>query len=308
MSSPGDAVVAARALTKAYGPRTVVDGIDLTIEPGECFGLLGPNGAGKTTTLRMLLGLTAPTGGHLTVLGAPVPAHGRAMRARIGVVPQTDALDPDFTVRENLVTWASYFGLVGDQSPRIDALLAFAALTARAGSGVGALSGGMRRRLSLARALVNDPELVVLDEPTTGLDPQARQHIWQQLRGLRGEGRTLILTTHYMEEAERLCDRLAIIDGGQVVAAGAPRELIAAYIEPCVLELRGERAWYWGRETGAALAARSEDVGDTLLLYAHDDGPMLAALEEAPGLDDHLSRRANLEDVFLRLTGHELRD
>jgi lipooligosaccharide transport system ATP-binding protein len=307
MSDPGDAVVAARALTKAYGPRTVVDGIDLTIEPGECFGLLGPNGAGKTTTLRMLLGLTAPSGGHLTVLGAPVPARGRAMRARIGVVPQTDALDPDFTVRENLVTWASYFGLVGDQSPRIDALLAFAALAGRADAGVGALSGGMRRRLSLARALVNDPELVVLDEPTTGLDPQARQHIWQRLRGLRGEGRTLILTTHYMEEAERLCDRLAIIDGGRVVAAGAPRELIAAYIEPCVLELRGECAWYWGRETGAALAARSEDVGDTLLLYAHDDGPLLAALEDAPGLD-HLSRRANLEDVFLRLTGHELRD
>ncbi|MEF8834084.1 MAG: ATP-binding cassette domain-containing protein, partial [Halofilum sp. (in: g-proteobacteria)] len=267
----------------------------------------GPNGAGKTTTLRMLLGLTHPSAGELTVLGHRIPDAARAMRARVGVVPQTDALDPDFTVRENLLTWASYFGLEGGIGPRVDELIRFAALDGREDAGVAALSGGMRRRLSLARALINDPELVVLDEPTTGLDPQARQHIWQRLRRLRDDGRTLILTTHHMEEAERLCDRLAIVDGGRIVAEGRPRDLIAAHIEPCVLELRGGGAWQWGRDEGMALAARSEDVGDTLLLYAHDDRELLASLGEAPTIE-YLSRRANLEDVFLRLTGHDLRD
>ncbi|MFW5970056.1 MAG: ATP-binding cassette domain-containing protein, partial [Halofilum sp. (in: g-proteobacteria)] len=282
-------------------------GVDLAIQPCECFGLLGPNGAGKTTTLRMLLGLTHPSAGELTVLGYRIPEAARAMRARVGVVPQTDALDPDFTVRENLLTWASYFGLDRGIGPRVDELIRFAALEGREDAGVAALSGGMRRRLSLARALINDPELVVLDEPTTGLDPQARQHIWQRLRRLRDDGRTLILTTHYMEEAERLCDRLAIVDGGRIVAEGRPRDLIARHIEPCVLELRGGAAWHWGRGEGISLAARSEDVGDTLLLYAHDDSELLASLGEAPTIE-YLSRRANLEDVFLRLTGHELRD
>ncbi len=300
-------VVSARGLAKNYDGRAVVDGVDLAIEPGECFGLLGPNGAGKTTTLRMLLGLTHPSAGELTVLGHAIPERARAMRASVGVVPQTDALDPDFTVRENLLTWASYFGLERGIGPRVDEMIRFAALGGREGAGVAALSGGMRRRLSLARALINDPELVVLDEPTTGLDPQARQHIWQRLRRLRDDGRTLILTTHYMEEAERLCDRLAIVDGGRIVAEGRPRDLIAHHIEPCVLELRGGAAWQWGRGEGTALAARSEDVGDTLLLYAHDDSELLASLGEAPTIE-YLSRRANLEDVFLRLTGHDLRD
>jgi lipooligosaccharide transport system ATP-binding protein len=300
-------VVTARALAKRYDGKAVVDGVDLAIERGECFGLLGPNGAGKTTTLRMLLGLTHPSAGELNVLGHRVPDAARAMRARVGVVPQTDALDPDFTVRENLLTWASYFGLERGIGPRVDELIRFAALEGREEAGVAALSGGMRRRLSLARALINDPELVVLDEPTTGLDPQARQHIWQRLRRLRDDGRTLILTTHYMEEAERLCDRLAIVDGGRIIAEGRPRDLIADHIEPCVLELRGGAAWQWGREEGIALAARSEDVGDTLLLYAHDDSELLASLGDAPTIE-YLNRRANLEDVFLRLTGHELRD
>ncbi len=300
-------VVTARSLAKRYEGRPVVDGVDLAIEPGECFGLLGPNGAGKTTTLRMLLGLTHPSAGELAVLGHRIPEAARAMRARVGVVPQTDALDPDFTVRENLLTWASYFGRERGIGPRVDELIRFAALDGREDAGVAALSGGMRRRLSLARALINDPELVVLDEPTTGLDPQARQHIWQRLRRLRDDGRTLILTTHYMEEAERLCDRLAIVDGGRIVAEGRPRDLIANHIEPCVLELRGGAAWRWGRGEGIALAARSEDVGDTLLLYAHDDSELLASLGEAPTIE-YLNRRANLEDVFLRLTGHELRD
>ncbi len=301
------AAIEADGLTKRYGDSTVVDGVDLAIEAGECFGLLGPNGAGKTTTLRMLLGLVHPSGGRLTALGHAVPEGARAMRSRVGVVPQTDALDPDFSVCENLLTWASYFGIESAARARVAELIRFAALEGREDAGVGALSGGMRRRLSLARALINEPELIVLDEPTTGLDPQARQHIWQRLRGLRDDGRTLILTTHYMEEAERLCDRLAIIDGGRVIARGRPRDLIAAYIEPYVLELRGAAGWQWGREAGAALAGRSEAVGDTLLLYAHDDAELLAALGEAPALE-YVSRRANLEDVFLCLTGHELRD
>jgi lipooligosaccharide transport system ATP-binding protein len=300
-------VIRAQGLVKRYDGRAVVDGIDLEVAAGECFGLLGPNGAGKTTTLRMLLGLIRPDEGLLEVLGHPVPEQARAMRARVGVVPQTDALDPDFSVRENLLTWASYFGQEHAAAGRIDELIRFAALEGREEASVGALSGGMRRRLSLARALVNRPEMVVLDEPTTGLDPQARQHIWQRLRRLRGEGVTLILTTHYMEEAERLCDRLAIVDGGRIVAHGSPRELIGARIEPYVLELRGEPGWRWGEAAGVPRADRVERVGDTLLLYTHDDGPLLEALGRADGIDYH-SRRANLEDVFLRLTGHELRD
>ncbi|PSQ93382.1 MAG: ABC transporter, partial [Proteobacteria bacterium SW_6_67_9] len=224
------AVIRAQGLGKRYGEMTVVDSVDLAVQRGECVGLLGPNGAGKTTTLRMLLGLTHPSAGLLRVLGHAVPEQARAMRARVGVVPQADALDPDFTVRENLVTWASYFGLDGAMGERIDELLQFAALEGREHAPVTALSGGMRRRLTLARALVNRPDLIVLDEPTTGLDPQARQHIWQRLRRLRDDGATLILTTHYMEEAERLCDRLAIIDHGRIVAQGRPRDLVEAWI------------------------------------------------------------------------------
>jgi len=301
------AVIRAQGLGKRYGEMTVVDGVDLAVQRGECVGLLGPNGAGKTTTLRMLLGLTHPSAGLLRVLGHAVPEQARAMRARVGVVPQADALDPDFTVRENLVTWASYFGLDGAIGERIDELLQFAALEGREHAPVTALSGGMRRRLTLARALVNRPDLIVLDEPTTGLDPQARQHIWQRLRRLRDDGATLILTTHYMEEAERLCDRLAIIDHGRIVAQGRPRDLVRAWIEAHVLELRGRAAVEWGRREGAAWADRCEQVGDTLLLYARDDDPLLAALQETPSVDYHI-RRGNLEDVFLRLTGHELRD
>jgi lipooligosaccharide transport system ATP-binding protein len=301
------AVIEARGLSKRYGDRHVVDTVDLAVEPGECFGLLGPNGAGKTTTLRMLLGLTHPSAGRLHVLGMAVPEQARAMRARAGVVPQMDALDPDFSVHENLVTWASYFGLDAEVSERIEHLIRFAALEGRQGAPVGALSGGMRRRLSLARALVNDPDLVVLDEPTTGLDPQARQHIWQRLRRLRDDGVSLVLTTHYMEEAERLCDRIAIIDGGRVVAHDSPRGLIDAWIEPHVLELHGNAGLDWGERHGAALASRRERVGDTMLLYAREPGAFEAALAGAGPIDYH-ARRGNLEDVFLRLTGHDLRD
>ena len=303
----GELVVRARGLRKRYGDTEVVCGVDLDVRRGECFGLLGPNGAGKTTTLRMLLGQTPPSAGELQVLGHPVPEQARSARNRIGVVPQMDNLDPDFTVRENLFTYARYFGLDGPEvQKRVDRLLEFAQLDGRSRAQIHALSGGMKRRLSLARALVNEPDLVVLDEPSTGLDPQARQHIWQRLNALVKQGRTLILTTHYMEEAERLCDRLAIIDHGTIIACDTPRRLIAEHIEPHVIELRGHDIGRW-QEQGVALADRAERVGDTLLFYTRDPEPLLAALGANPE-QRYWHRPAGLEDVFLRLTGHELRD
>ena len=305
---PGTPLVSARGLTKHYDGRPVVDHVDLDVMPGECFGLLGPNGAGKTTTLRMLLGLTPPDGGELTALGEPIPARAREARTRIGVVPQFDNLDPDFTVRENLTTYASYFGLRGEAlSRRVEELIEFANLRGRESVPIQALSGGMKRRLTLARALINAPELVVLDEPTTGLDPQARHHIWQRLRTLLSRGTTLIITTHYMEEAERLCDRLAIIDQGRVVACDTPRALIRAHIEPHVLELSGHAATVWLDAQGnLSDVARLHRVGDASLLYSSDPRPLLDRLD-ADGLR-YLHRPANLEDVFLKLTGHDLRD
>jgi lipooligosaccharide transport system ATP-binding protein len=306
-SAPRNAVTTA-GLVKRYGETTAVDGLDLTIERGECFGLLGPNGAGKTTTLRLILGQTPPTEGSVHVLGHPIPAATRAMHRRTGIVPQTDNLDPDFTVAENLLTYGSYFGLSGRAiTQRLDDLLAFAGLGARASAAIDSLSGGMRRRLTLARALVNRPELLVLDEPTTGLDPQARQYIWSRLHRLQADGQTLLLTTHYMEEAERLCDRAAIIDGGRLVACDSPKRLIERFIEPHVVELRGELARAW-RETQPRLPTRrEEDVGETVLLYTGHRDNLLACLEARFG-GGHLYRPANLEDVFLRLTGRDLRD
>ncbi|OOG28683.1 ABC transporter [Thioalkalivibrio denitrificans] len=305
---PVTPLVSARGLIKQYDGRLVVDHVNLDVMPGECFGLLGPNGAGKTTTLRMLLGLTPPDGGELTVLGEPIPARAREARTRIGVVPQFDNLDPDFTVRENLTTYASYFGLRGETlSRRVEELIEFANLRGRESVPIQALSGGMKRRLTLARALINAPELVVLDEPTTGLDPQARHHIWQRLRMLLSRGTTLIITTHYMEEAERLCDRLAIIDQGRVVACDTPRALIRAHIEPHVLELSGHAATVWLDAQGnVSDIARLHRVGDASLLYSHDPRPLLDRLD-SDGLR-YLHRPANLEDVFLKLTGHDLRD
>lgn len=298
--------VAARGLIKRYGSLTVVDGVDLDVARGECFGLLGPNGAGKTTVLRMLLGLTPPDDGKLTVLGHAVPERARAMRERVGVVPQVDNLDPDFTVRENLATYASYFGLRGaGLERRIDELVELAALQGRADTWVTQLSGGMKRRLTLARALINDPDLVVLDEPTTGLDPQARQDIWQRLRALGDRGITLILTSHYMEEAERLCQRVAIMDSGRVVAEDSPEALISTHVEPHVFELCGAEARRWA--PGRGEVARAERVGETLMLYSHDPRAVLARLGR-PDAPRYLHRPANLEDVFLRLTGRELRD
>jgi lipooligosaccharide transport system ATP-binding protein len=295
-------------LRKSYEGTEVVAGLDLELEPGVCFGLLGPNGAGKTTTLRLCLGLTEPDSGEITMLGHAVPAHAREARARIGVVPQLDNLDPDFTVRENLLVYGSYFGLrQRDLEPRIPALLEFAGLAAREHSRIQTLSGGMKRRLTLARALVNDPQLIFLDEPSTGLDPQARHLIWERMRKLTSEGRTILLTTHFMDEAERLCDRVAIIDRGRKIAEGAPRDLVSQHIEPQVVEVFGDGAESWAERYGRSASERCEKTGETVFCYTHDADPLVHALEREAGLR-YLHRPANLEDVFLKLTGRELRD
>ena len=301
-------VLSARGIRKSYGGREVVAGIDLELERGECYGLLGPNGAGKTTTLRMLLGLTPPDAGEISLLGHPVPRAAREGRIRVGVVPQIDNLDPDFTVRENLVVYGRYFGIrEAEMDERIPRLLEFAALEARAGSRIQELSGGMKRRLVLARALVNDPDLIFLDEPTTGLDPQARHQMWEKLRVLLRQGKTILLTTHFMDEAERLCDRLKIIDHGRTLAEGAPQALIAEHIEPEVVEVYGEGVNEWFEQQGRSLASRAELHGETAFLYLRDPQPAIAQLREIPRLR-FLHRRGNLEDLFLKLTGREMRE
>ena len=301
-------VIQASRLTKRYGAYAAVNSVDLDIQAGECWGLLGPNGAGKTTLLRMVIGNCPPSLGQLQVLGYPIPAQATRMRRRIGVVPQKDNLDPDFTVVENLRTYASYFGLEGPAlERRIEQLLAFAALESKRNAPINTLSGGMQRRLSLIRALLNEPELLILDEPTTGLDPQARQVIWQHLRALQGRGMTLVLTTHYMEEAQRLCDRVTILDQGRILDTGPPQELIRKYIEPQVVEVYGAGLDEWHPTVAASLVERSERVGETMFYYAHDERALLAALDRQPALT-YLHRPANLEDVFVKLTGRELRD
>ena len=300
-------VVQIRGLTKRFGEREVLRGLDLEVPAGVCFGVLGPNGAGKTTTLRALLGLSPGTGGEVKVFGLPIPAEGRAVRARCGVVPQADNLDPDFTVIENLQVYARYFGLGADAiRERLRELLAFVELSDRATAPIATLSGGMKRRLTIARALINSPELIILDEPTTGLDPQVRRMIWARLRALREQGKTLLLTTHYMDEAERLCDELVIVDNGKVLERGSPRDLIRKHVEPEVLEVHGaaERA---RAVLAASNGARIEELGDTYYCYTRDARALLATLEQHRELT-FLHRPTNLEDVFLRLTGHELRD
>jgi len=295
-------------LRKSYGSIPVLAGIDFELEAGECFGLLGPNGAGKTTTLKLCLGLTEPDGGSISMLGFTVPAQAREARARIGVVPQLDNLDPDFTVRENLVVYGRYFGLPRTElESRIPDLLEFAGLSARGDARIQTLSGGMKRRLTLARALINNPQLIFLDEPTTGLDPQARHLIWERLRRLMNQGRTLLLTTHFMDEAERLCRRLAIIDHGRVIASGTPRELITQHIEPQVVEVYGDGAERWAEAFGRGAAQRCERTGETIFCYTHNADPIVHQLENQSVLR-FLHRPANLEDVFLKLTGRELRD
>ena len=297
-----------RALRKSYDSRQVIDGLDLTLEPGVCFGLLGPNGAGKTTTLRLCLGLTDPDAGEIRMLGFPVPAKAREARTRVGVVPQVDNLDPDFTVRENLLVYGRYFGIAPRAlEARIPSLLEFGGLTPREHARIQTLSGGMKRRLTLARALVNDPQLIFLDEPTTGLDPQARHLIWERLRQLTSDGRTILLTTHFMDEAERLCHRVAIVDNGRKIAEGSPRDLISEHIEPQVVEVYGDGAQVWAERVGRAASERCERTGETVFCYAHDADAIVHALD-GDGTLRYLHRPANLEDVFLKLTGRELRD
>jgi lipooligosaccharide transport system ATP-binding protein len=298
-------VVEARHLSKRYGAREVVRDVTFAVGGGECLGLLGPNGAGKTTTIKMVTCFAPPSAGDLRVFGLPVvPANHRAIKARLGIVQQEESLDPDLGVAKNLIVYASYFGIPRREAVRrAAALMAFAELADHGGDRIRTLSGGMKRRLMLARALLNDPTLLVLDEPTTGLDPQARRLVWDRIRTLKRQGTSILLTTHYMEEAAQLCDRLIIMDDGRIVAEGRPADLVTAHVGAEVVEVYLGGAGPEVAERLVAGAWRAERVGDVVYLYVRDGeaGPALAGL-------DFARRRATLEDVFLRLTGHALRD
>jgi lipooligosaccharide transport system ATP-binding protein len=312
LSDASGQAVSAHGLTKTYGDRVAVDGIDFEVAPGICFGFLGPNGAGKTTTMKTIYGLATVDGGELQVLGMDANRERREIKSRIGVVPQETNLDGDLTVRENLLQQARYFGIdAAKANERADELLDFSLLTERAGDRIHALSGGMKRRLLISRALMGDPELVVLDEPTTGLDPQARLAVWNALDRLRRRGVTLLLTTHYMEEAERLCDRLVIMDEGRIVADGRPSDLVLQHVGREVLELRLVEASDPDRLV-ASLNGRIQghDLNEqTLMLYADDAEAVLEGLDQHTfPTESALVRRATLEDVFLRLTGRSLRE
>jgi lipooligosaccharide transport system ATP-binding protein len=295
-------------LRKVYDGREVVRDVGFAVTRGECFGILGPNGAGKTTTLRCCLGLIQPDGGTLELGGRPVPRDARQARYRVGVVPQFDNLDPDFTVTENLVMFARYFDIPARTArARVPRLLEFAGLGDRGNARLDSLSGGMKRRLTLARALVNDPDILFLDEPTTGLDPQARHLIWDGLKRLVAEGKTLILTTHFMDEAERLCNRLCVMDNGAIIALDTPRVLIETLIEPVVIEVYGDGVAAWAKARAEAVIDRLEVTGETAFCYMHDPEPLLRLLRLEPNLKV-LRRAANLEDVFIKLTGRDIRD
>ena len=294
-------------LHKRFGANTVVDDLSLQIEPGECLGVIGPNGAGKTTTIRMALGMTAPDSGTIEAFGLPIPAQVREAKKRIGVVTQFDSLDPDFTCAENLRVYGRYFGIShATLRERIPQLLAFAALKSKADVKPGELSGGMKRRLSLGRALVNDPDLLLLDEPTTGLDPQARHLMWERLQKLLQQGKSILLTTHFMDEAERLCDRLLVLDHGRKIAEGTPRGMIAQHLESDVVEVYGDGAAA-AAQAHRSLAQRVETSGETVFFYLREAQPLLALLSARHDIRT-LHRPANLEDLFLKLTGRQIRD
>jgi lipooligosaccharide transport system ATP-binding protein len=304
-------LVEARSLTKRFDEFTAVDGIDFEVEPGIVFGFLGPNGAGKTSTMRMIGAVSPVTSGHLTVFGLDPDRDGRQIRSRLGVVPQMDALDLELTVEENLLIYGRYFDMTRKEiRPRIDELLEFAQLEERRTSKVEPLSGGMKRRLTIARGLINRPDLLILDEPTTGLDPQARHALWDRLYRLKQEGVTQIITTHYMDEAEQLCDRLVIMDNGRIVAEGSPRELIETHSPREVLEVR----FPVGELEGVApilgeISTRVELLADRALLYTDDaDATMVAVGNRGLVPESTVVRRSNLEDVFLKLTGRTLVD
>ena len=307
-----DILIRAKGLTKTFGDFTAVAGIDFELTRGEVFGFLGPNGAGKSSTMRMFGCVSPPSGGELSIFGLDPVRDGQAIRARLGVVPQEDTLDVELTVRENLLIYGRYFGLRRDViRERTARLLEFVQLTERADDEVEPLSGGMKRRLTIARSLISDPEVLLLDEPTTGLDPQARHVVWDRLYRLKQQGVTLVLTTHYMDEAEQLCDRLVVMDGGKIAAEGSPRELIDRYSTAEVLELRfglDEHEKMAGKLEGVP-AERIEVLADRILLYTADGDAALGAVR-ARGLEPvtSLVRRSTLEDVFLRLTGRRLED
>ena len=310
-ASAGPAVEA-RELVKNYGDRAAVAGIDFDVQPGICFGFLGPNGAGKTTTMKMIYGLATVDGGELRVLGMDAARQRREIKSRLGVVPQETNLDADLTVRENLMQQALYYGIdSGEAGERAGELLEFSLLADRADERIHGLSGGMKRRLLISRALMGDPQMVVLDEPTTGLDPQARLAVWQALDRLRRRGVTLVLTTHYMEEAERLCDRLVIMDEGRIVAEGRPADLVRDHVGREVLELRLDEGCDADRLV-ASLNGRIQghDLSEqTLMLYADNAEKVLEELDhDVFPTESALVRRATLEDVFLRLTGRSLRE
>jgi lipooligosaccharide transport system ATP-binding protein len=295
-------------LSKHYGDATVVKDLSFGIAAGECLGVIGPNGAGKTTTIRMCLGLTVPDTGEISALGLKMPRDALAIKAQVGVVTQFDTLDPDFSCAENLLVYGRYFGMKDAQiRERIPRLLEFAALSHKADAKPGELSGGMRRRLSLARALVNDPKLLLLDEPTTGLDPQARHLMWERLQLLLQQGKSILLTTHFMDEAERLCSRLLVLDHGRKIAEGRPRDLIAQHLEPDVVEAYGDGAIALAASPLKSLAARVEVSGETVFFYTHQAKPLIDALAAWPTLRT-LHRPANLEDLFLKLTGRKIRE
>src|SRR6266481_9647107 len=305
-------LIHARGLVKTFGTLRAVDGVDFDVQKGEAFGFLGPNGAGKSSTMRMIGCVSPVSGGTLRILGLDPAEDGPQIRGRLGVVPQTDTLDNELTVRENLVIYGRYFGLSRKESRvRADTLLEFVQLAERANDQVEPLSGGMKRRLTIARSLVNDPEVLLLDEPTTGLDPQARHVVWDRLFRLKQRGVTLILTTHYMDEAEQLCDRLVVMDHGRFAAEGSPRDLIARYCSPEVLELRfdPDRHELAADKLRDFPAERAEVLADRILLYVSDGDDALAAVRST-GLEPltSLVRRGTLEDVFLRLTGRRLAD
>jgi lipooligosaccharide transport system ATP-binding protein len=302
-------VVIAEHLAKRYAARRAVDDVSFAVARGECLGLLGPNGAGKTTTIRMVTCYSPPGAGRLAVLGFAMESKNHAaIKARLGIVQQEESLDPDLSVEKNLTLYARYFDIPRDEAARrAGALIAFAALEDHRTDPIRTLSGGMKRRLMLARALLNDPELLVLDEPTTGLDPQARRLVWERIRTLKRQGKTILLTTHYMEEAAQLCDRLIIMDGGRIIAEGRPEELIARHVGREVVEIQLSGAPAPPSLPAANGAWRSERVGDVLYLYLHDGAPDERIGAALAGFDV-TRRRATLEDVFLTLTGHALRD
>lgn len=310
-----NSVIFAEKLTKKYGELSAVDRVDLSVPNGICFGLLGPNGAGKTTMIQMLQASSPVTNGKLKVLGTDVSKESRSVRKRIGVIPQEDNLDPDFTAEYNLIVYARYFGIdVNEAKEKASKLLEEVGLTDKANEKIANLSGGMKRRLIVARGMINDPELLILDEPTTGLDPQARHSVWDQIRIFKNNGKTVLLTTHYMDEAEILCDELAIMDSGKILIRGTPRELISKTVGADAVELVSH-SFNKGKKILDLIETKSKlkdviisRVSDRIIIYGNEIEEIISEFESNSELTDIIKRRTTLEDVFLKLTGRQLRD